>query len=87
MSDKTLVIMKVFPDSVEVQDSLEKALSGLKTGELKDIKKEPLAFGLNVYRIAVALPEKEAGHMDRLEEEVKALSGVGEIEVEAVTLM
>ncbi len=84
---KTLVIIKVFPDDVEKQEEVEKKLKELKTGELREIKKEPLAFGLNVFRIAVALPEKEAGNMDKLEQELQNIDGVSQFEVEASTLL
>ncbi len=84
---KTLAIIKIYPEDPETQDNVKDALKTIQTGELQDIKEEPLAFGLNVFRIAVALPEKESGHMDKLEEELQAIKGVSNIEVEAVTLI
>ena len=84
---KTLAVIKIYPDDPETQELLKKELENIKTGKLEDLKEEPLAFGLNVYRIAVSFPEKEAGLMDKLEEELKAMKGVSQIEIEAVTLV
>jgi elongation factor 1-beta len=48
--------------------------------ELKAHAKEPIAFGLNAI-VGDFLLDDEQGQMDRLEESIKSIEGVGEIEV------
>ena len=79
--------MKIY--HVELEDSvkIEKSIKGITNGEVKDVRLEPIAFGLELVKIAVVIPDKEDGAMAKLEEEIKALPGVKDIEIEGVTLL
>jgi elongation factor 1-beta len=48
--------------------------------ELKAHAKEPIAFGLNAI-IGDFLIDDEEGQMDKLEDSIKSIEGVGQIEV------
>jgi elongation factor 1-beta len=48
--------------------------------EMKAYKKEPIAFGLNAI-VGDFLIDDAEGQMDKLEESIKEIQGVGEIEV------
>ncbi|NOJ27014.1 MAG: elongation factor 1-beta [Nitrososphaera sp.] len=81
--------IKVMPaDSDSNMDTVAEALkSALPTGmELKGYAKEPLAFGLNAV-IGDFLLDDSEGQMDQLEEAIKGVSGVGEIEVTNISRM
>lgn len=83
---QTMVVLKVFPNAPGDENEVEKALWKLKIGEVKDVKKEPLAFGMYVIKVGVLLPEKQEP-MNELEAEIKAIPKVKDVEVEAMTLL
>ena len=87
MGSKILVVFKVFPEGPDEVSLVEKGLRGLRQGEFKDLKKEPLAFGLEVIKVAYVIPDKTDGAMEALEGAVKGVKGVNQVEVEAVTLL
>ncbi len=84
---KTLIVYKLFPDGPENVDAVERALKGVKGGELKEVKREDVGFGMSLLRAAFLLPEKDDSAPEKLETELKAISGVNEVEVEIMTLL
>ena len=78
-----LLITKILPTDTEID--LEKLVEVIN-GSLKDDIKlrnyqiEPLAFGLHFIKAEFILDDKE-GQMDSLENTIKGIDGVSEIEV------
>ncbi|AIF83718.1 translation elongation factor aEF-1 beta [Candidatus Nitrososphaera evergladensis SR1] len=75
--------IKVLPADADI--SIDKIVEGLKGNipqgmELKGHAKEPIAFGLNAVVGDFMLDDAE-GQMDKLEEAIRSVQGVGEIEV------
>jgi elongation factor 1-beta len=75
--------IKILP--AEAETDLDGVLESLKKGvpegmEIKAHAKEPLAFGLHAIVGDFMLDDAE-GQMDKLEDAIKGISGVGEIEV------
>lgn len=75
--------IKILPADADTNiDSVVQSLKGsIPEGmELKGHAKEPLAFGLNAVVGDFMLDDAE-GQMDKLEDAIRGVSGVGEIEV------
>lgn len=84
---KVLVILKVFPDGPErnLDELLENIKKALPEGvELIQHEKVPVAFGLNLLKLYLSMPEESEGGTSKLEEAIKGVEGVSEVEVEAV---
>ncbi len=75
---------KVMPDpDVEVAiDDLVRSLENMtdSVGKIHNVEKKPLAFGL-MYVELHAVVEDAEGLVDKFEEEISNIPGVGEIEV------
>ncbi|MGD0081056.1 MAG: elongation factor 1-beta [Methanoregula sp.] len=79
------VIMKVMPESPEVDlEQLKKALRERLPG-IQDIKEEPIGFGLKAIKF-VAIVNDAGGETDALEKSIGAIPGVERAEIIEVTL-
>ena len=87
---RVAVIMRVFPSSVEVEPAKLKEVieSRLPEGyEIKGYGEEPIAFGLKALKLIVEMPEEKEGGTEELEEAIRSLPEVDQVEVEAVHRM
>ena len=81
---KVAMSIKVMPTSVEVD--IEKIGKEIKKHlEVKDLKIEPIAFGLKALKVLVLLDDAEGS--EKVEKILSSIKGVGEIEIESVTLV
>jgi len=84
---RVVVLLKVYPSSTELDLNELKDRIGrsLPHGyELKDYSIEPIAFGLKALRLLIEMPEETEGGTEALEETIRSIDGVEEVEVETV---
>ncbi len=80
---KLLLLVKILPTGIEIDldEVAKKIKDSLKDGiTLRKYTKEPLAFGLHFIKGEFILDDRE-GQMDSLENEVRSVEGVSELEV------
>lgn len=76
---EVIVSFKIMPESIEtdlekLEEKIKKEISPQK------IEKEPIAFGLFALKVTKLIPE-ESGELEKVENRIKSLEGVGEVEV------
>lgn len=76
------VIVKVYPEDPGKIDELKDRIS--KAMDPRDIKVEDVGFGVKLLRVMVIVPDTEGGS---IEDRIKALPGVSEVQVEDVSLV
>ncbi len=81
---QVLVSIKIFPsaspaDMTSLKDKVRKTLDGKAT--IYKYEEEPIAFGLVALVAHVLVPEEVQGRMDEVEELLKGISGVSEVQV------
>jgi elongation factor 1-beta len=81
---RVLASIKIFPKEANIDLNPLKARvqASLPTGSnVQRFDEEPVAFGLVVLIAHVVLPEDAAGHMDQVEEAIRSIDTVSEIQV------
>lgn len=74
--------LRIMPASPETD--LEKVKKEIaKKIKIQDAKIEPIAFGLKALKILVIVPDGQ----QNVEDEIKKIKGVGEVEIESTTLL
>ena len=80
---EVIVGLKVMPKTTDVNlDELEEKIR--KAIDPEKMEREPIAFSLVVIHVVKIIPD-EGGQMDKLEEKLKAIDDVGEVEVTDMT--
>ena len=89
MPSKTLVILKITTDDMEHFDAMTENVKKLKAegAEVREVRAEPIGFGIKILKAAILLPEKEDAALDRLTAAVQKIRHVDSVEVEGMTLL
>lgn len=80
---KVFVSMKVFPSDItmdlnELKEKIKQSLP--KSASMRKIEEEPIAYGLVALILHILIPEEESGVMDSLEDRIKGIDGVSQVE-------
>jgi len=81
---RVLAAIKIFPNDANIDLNALKAKiqSSLPQGStVQKFEEEPVAFGLVALIAYVVLPQDAAGQMDQVEESIRSVDQVSEIEV------
>ena len=79
----------VYKIAAEDQDDLpkiEEAIKKISCGKLQWIKREPFVFGMELIKVAIVVPDKVDGAIDKVEEFLNTITGVSNVELETMTL-
>jgi len=84
--DRVIASIKIYPEDViigvnEIREGIERALP--KNVEVYKFIEEPIAYGLVALIAHIIIPELE-GQLDKVENSLKNVKGVGQIEVQMV---
>ena len=82
---KVVVTLKVMPEGTEVnleelKEKVEKEIKDFNNNEDIKIEEEPIGFGLSALKFLFVM-EEEKGSTDPLEEKLKNIEGIGNVEV------
>ncbi|MGD0421944.1 MAG: elongation factor 1-beta [Candidatus Bathyarchaeia archaeon] len=81
---KVLASIKIFPKeaNIDLSPLKTRVQASLPTGSsVQRFDEEPVAFGLVALIAHVVLPEDAAGHMEQVEEAIRSIDAVSEIQV------
>jgi len=79
-----MVSLKIFPSDIVadmngLKEAIKKSLEGKAT--IYKFDEEPVAFGLVALVAHILVPEEASGVMDEVEQRLKLIEGISEIEV------
>jgi len=81
------VTFRILPDDAEADlEPIKTRVRKTLGGALRDMKEQPVAFGLKAI-VAIAVVGDAEGGSDQLEQSLAALPGVGSVETVDVTLV
>lgn len=80
------MIFKIKPKELDKIDNAIEEIKKIKTGVVKDIKKVPIGFGIEIIKAAVLFEEKKED-IESATKEINALPSVEEAEVDGMTLL
>ena len=82
---KVATIFKLMPENPEVD--IDKVVEDIKSKiDVKDIKIEPIAFGLKSVKVMVITDDSEGG-ADNIEKQLNEIDGISEVDAESATLI
>ncbi len=87
---RVAVVLKIFPSDVEIEPShlLEKIKENLPPDyRIEASGEEPIAFGLKALKLVVSMPEETEGGTAQIEELLREIPEINEIEIETVHRM
>jgi len=86
---KAMVIFKISPNPEDI-DKVEAAVKAINItdAKLQDIKREPLAFGIELIKVGFIVPDKTDGIIPAIEEALNSIEGLSqEAEMIGATLI
>ncbi len=80
------IALNITPSSPEVNlENVKEEIS--KKMKVQDSKIEPIGFGISRLRLLIIAPDSAESDTDKIENEIRKVNGVENVEVESVTLI
>ncbi len=83
---KMVVIYKVTAEDMENLPEIEEKIKNSKLN-ISDMKKIPIAFGIELLKLAVMLPDKDEQAMNNATKTLQEIAGEENVEIETMTLV
>lgn len=87
MPGKIFVIYKVTAKEPDETKKLAEQLRHLKNAVVKDVKTEPIGFGIEIIKVGVLVDEKNPDVVEKTLEEIRKNPLVQDAETDAMTLL
>ncbi|MBU0636129.1 hypothetical protein KKE06_03830 [Candidatus Micrarchaeota archaeon] len=84
---KTLVLYKISISDMEQLETVLHTIKEISTGEVKDVQKEPIGFGIEIIKAAILIPEKQDEVLDAVTQALKQIPNVENVEVIGMNLV
>ena len=68
-------------------DEMEKEVKTIKSGEVKDVKRVPIGFGIEIIKVGVIVDANDDSAIERVAQELAGLETVEDAEQESMTLL
>lgn len=83
------VLLKILPTDadLDVESLKEKVVGSIKPiCEINKVEIQEIGFGLKAIKVQVIVPDEE-GKIDKVEQTISSVEGVGQVDTEEVTLV
>ncbi|HIH09334.1 MAG TPA: hypothetical protein HA254_01555 [Candidatus Diapherotrites archaeon] len=87
MPDKTLLIIRINAKDMEKLDECVDQIKTIESGEVKDVRREPIGFGVEIIKAGILIGSKEEALPERVVNEIRALDSVEDAEIVGMTLL
>jgi len=81
---KAMIVYKIYPDEGVDLSELENKIKQLE--KVTEVKREPIAFGLELLKVALVIDDKKE-KPEVYEEELKKIPGIKNMETESINLI
>jgi len=87
MPDKTLLIIRINAKDMEKLDECVDQIKTIESGEVKDVRREPIGFGVEIIKAGILIGSKEEALPERVVNEIRSLDSVEDAEIVGMTLL
>ena len=87
MPEYMLLIIKINPVDLEKIDETIAAVKTIKSGQVKDVQKKPIGFGVEIVKAGVLVGSKDEAAPEKVINEINALKEVEDAEIAGMTLI
>ena len=86
---KVFLIYKIFLEEPGIEKRVEEEIKKKVSliGKVKETRIEPIAFGVNLIKAGILIPDKQEGLVEKIETALKGIKGITEVETEGMTLI
>ncbi len=87
MPNKTFLIVKINASDMDRLDETIEAVKGIKNGDVKDVKREPIGFGVEIIKAGITVDSSDERLVEKVLNELNGLKEVESAELEGMTLL